>query len=664
MTPIAGARPRSFRGRLQLAALSYAVGAAILAIALLVVHHRMRADLEQATDEFVTEQWIADEIATTVMRQVLAASVYWQTPDPALRREFRDAGDDAARHIRSYLFRDLTPEQRLQLELVKEQHQKLEVAAVRSLELAGRGLEAEAADAARDVARHGVALQSATGSFVNLREADLQRLRAKQSTTLARLGLTGGLFGVLLIGAWIIWWRYVYRRLANPLVALGKAAARIGAGDMTARVPVPDEDELADVARSFNEMSDRLGAAYRTLEDRNRKLAAAVNELHATQAELIQTEKLSALGGMLAGLAHELNNPLASVLGYAQLMEKELGTTNAPTADQLRSEFLAPIVSEATRARTLIQNLLRFSRKSSPDVEAVSLGEALSVVVGLRTYVMGQEGVSLVIDPVDDVHIVAEPQRLQQTLLNVLNNAFDALRDGSPSRGGTIRVRSVVRGDAVDVIVEDDGPGFADPGRAFEPFYTTKEVGRGTGLGLTLVHRFMEELGGSVRVENRESGGARVILGFRRAEHPAGEPAPRIPEPSPENAPGPLRVLVVEDEPPLRNLQKRLLQRAGASVTLAEGGHEARRILETAEFDLVVSDVKMPDGNGLDLYRWIEKERPNLAERVFFVTGDVGDPRLAALAAERPAQFLDKPFHNDQYLARVMALAAAGAESD
>ncbi|MFW6330443.1 MAG: hybrid sensor histidine kinase/response regulator, partial [Gemmatimonadota bacterium] len=487
-----------------------------------------------------------------------------------------------------------------------------------------------------------------------LREAELGQVRLQQARTFRFLYAGGAGAALLLVLSSLFWGRFLQRRLARPLAQLGAAAERIGAGDLSVRVPVPTESELAAVASSFNQMADGLVTARIDLEHRNQQLEQAVSRLRDTQAELVQTEKLSAVGRMMAGLAHELNNPLASVLGYGQLLAERVERGGRVPADELRDGYVGPIVAEAGRARELVQNLLRFSRKSAASLSAVSLGAAVQVVVGIREYVFAQSGAELRVDPVPDVWLLADEQRLQQVLLNVVNNAFDAVRGRVPGPG-RVHVRFERRAGLVDVIVEDDGPGFADPDPVFEPFYTTKAVGEGTGLGLTIVHQFMEEVDGAVRVENRTEGGARVVLTFRETVPPAPEPAPEQ-----ESTPAPLRslrVLIVEDELPLRNLQQRILESQGAKVQLAAGGREARLILETADPDLVISDVKMPDGGGLDLYRWIEAERPELARRFLFVTGDVGDPAIAALAEAKPGQFISKPFDRDEYLARIAALA-------
>ena len=651
---------------------AYGVAMTILAVTFFLTQRTLGDELEQATASYVEEQNIADRIGSGMMRQLGAATAYRLAPDPELEADFRNAGDQVQSAILRYLFRDLSLPERLQLEKVKEQHQRMEVTAARSLELTARGRSAEAALAGREMVAHAMSLQEATSSFLAMRQAELGRLQSQQAEGLRLLYLAAGGLAVVLILSSVLWGGFLNRRLARPLAELTEAATRIGRGDLSVRVPVPAEAELALLAHRFNTMSDRLDRARADLEERNRELEGAVERVRETQAELVQAEKLSAMGRMAAGLAHELNNPLASVLGYGQLLAERVDDGDVPEPEALREEYLDPLVREAVRARDLVQNLLRFTRKSGVQPRSVPLAEALEVVSGLRSYALTQAGVNLTMDPADDVWIRADPQRLQQILVNVVNNAADAIIEnqagGDRTIGGRIHVEVRQERETVVVAVVDDGPGFDDVDRAFEPFYTTKPVGSGTGLGLPIVHRFVEEAGGTVSVENRREGGARVELRFPQARP---DEATSTPDPdagddgsAASNAPaavGPdpsLRILLVEDEPALRSLQERLLSRNGARVLTAEGGHAARRILETTEVDLVVSDVKMPDGGGMELYQWVERERPGLAERFMFVTGDLGEPALEALARVRPDRFVTKPFHTGEYLARVTSMAA------
>ncbi len=642
-------RTGSIRRALGVAGVAFTVVLAGVVVGFIHVNTSMREDLTAATTNLVEEQRIAYRLARAVTQQLVAASSFVGYGDTTFIHEFRSAGDDAYEEVRHYLFRRLTPEQRIQLEAIREEHQRLEVAASQAFQGFAAGRTADANESARAMVDHAMRLQAAVDRFMELREADLAELSSRQAQTFRNTSLGLGLVAVLLLLGIAFLTRFLHRRFGQPIAALARAATAIERGDFHARVEVPYDDEFAEVTQAFNRMADSLATAKSSLERRNQQLQDTLEELRTTQNELIQSEKMSATGRMMAGLAHELNNPLASVLGYAELLRDRLEDDEPPDAEELR-EVVDPILTEAVRARGLVRNLLRFSRRSEGEISAVPLRESLEVVVGLRAYTFEQAGLRLTVDRVPECFVRAEEQRLQQVFLNVINNAFDAMEQAG---GGALRIRAHRSNGTVVVNFEDTGPGFEDPDHVFEPFYTTKAVGRGTGLGLSLVHRFMETFDGSVHAENRAEGGARMVLTFQTAEpeRTAHEPRP----PSRPAASSGVRVLVVEDEAPLRDLQRRILTRIDAEVLTAAASHEATRVLECEDVDLVVSDVKMPGGSGLELFRWVEANRPGLVDRFLFVTGDVGDPEIASFAEAEPDRFVHKPFQMAHYLERIVA---------
>ncbi|MFW5947094.1 MAG: ATP-binding protein [Gemmatimonadota bacterium] len=673
------ARPRSIRRTIVAATVLFTVLLLLALTGLTWVTRSMQDDLARATEDFTEEQRIADELLRAVARQLVAAGNFAGYQRDRAVVAFRAAGDDAYAQIRSYLFRDLTFDQRYQLEAVKEQHQLLEVSASHAFELFRADRAREAAASADAMIEHGMELMDAVDAFLRLREADLESLQLRQAATFRRFVVGVGLFALFLTGLMIALVRFLHARLARPVDELADTAARIGAGDLDARVETEYNDEFADVAEAFNRMADRLAAARDRLELRNRQLRDAVDELKNTQDELIRSAKLSATGRMMAGLAHELNNPLASVLGYGELLAARLGDGDTPSLDEIRAGFVDPIVNEAVRARNLVRNLLRFSHPENEAVGPVPLREPLDVVVGLRAYAFQQAGLKLEIGRIPDGRVRGQEQSMEQVFLNLINNALDAME---PLGRGTLRIHGEREGDEVVLHFDDDGPGLPDPERIFEPFFTTKPVGAGTGLGLALVHRYMDGCGGHVHAEDRAAGGARFTLRFRAVDREDGRAAGRDPDARGGVAPtgepdahgvdtsgdaagagrtgtaAGARILIVEDEPALRGLQERILARIGATALVAETVVEARRALEREDIDLVVSDVKMPGETGLDLYRWVGRKRPDLSDRFLFVTGDIGDPLIAHLAEEEPGRFIRKPFQMQDYLDRVTDILA------
>ena len=238
-------------------------------------------------------------------------------------------------------------------------------------------------------------------------------------------------------------------------------------------------------------------------------------ELKSLQNQLIRSEKLAALGQLVAGVAHELNNPLTSVLGYGELLSEDI--TSGP--QRLR---LDKLVNEGRRMKKIVENLLRFSRQRAIDRQSVDLASAVQDVLALREYYLHTHGLELVVDIRPDLPKVAVAEdQFKQILLNLLNNAIDAVE--SESEPKRITLRAFRRGNRATIELEDTGPGFADVNRALDPFYTTKPVGKGTGLGLSICYGIIREHDGEIRLENLNPHGARVTVELPLSE---ARPAP------------------------------------------------------------------------------------------------------------------------------------------
>jgi C4-dicarboxylate-specific signal transduction histidine kinase len=658
-----GPAPRSLRSRIASRAAVAAVLALVFVIVMLMVSARQQRNLADATSAALVEQQIADDIVRGVMRQLVVVSVPPAQREAAMQLEYESASAEVYERLRRYLFRELTPSERLMIEQVKQEHLEMEVAAGNALALSGQDPD-EVRRTTTEAVGHAFALVTALEDFVRLREVELADLLQDQSRALQQLAI-GGVAAVLLLVALqiLLEARFVKRHVAMPLGSLRDASVRIGAGDLSARVPSGYDAEFAEVANSFNQMSAALAHARTELVGRNTELSEALEQVRAAQQELVEAETLGAIGRMTAGLAHELNNPLASVLGYSELLASRLSDLPGADGASLRAEFVDPIVREARRSRLLVRSLLQFARRAESELTPVSLREALRVVVELRGFAFEQAGLRFTAVDVPDVAIVAERQHVQGVFLNLVNNALDALL----KRGtGSLRVHGRIDGDMVELCFDDDGPGIADPARVFEAFYTTKGVGEGTGLGLALAERFMQSFGGSISASNRPTGGARFTLRFIRS-HESPEAARPLYTPE-HGTPLPLRrvaadagappgvrdtVLVVEDEVHLQRLHEKLLARLDVDVVVCGTVAEAQRLVTEREFAVVISDVKMPGESGLVFYEWICREQPALAGRFLFVTGDVGAPDLRRLVEEMPEAFLHKPFEGREYLTRV-----------
>src|SRR6266566_3920511 len=411
--------------------------------------------------------------------------------------------------------------------------------------------------------------------------------------------------GTLLVPA-LVW--VVRRRVWRPLRELETGLARVADGDLTIRVPVQATDELGRLAQHFNAMTQVLG----------------------DRAE--EQGRFAAAGELLAGVAHEVNNPLMAIAAHA-----ENRLADPAFEGEQRSE-MSQILRQARRAAKLLRGLLRFVRATEREVTRVNLNDVVRGALDLVSYrfgvdeitVGGQLDVSL--PPVQGDAI-----KLEQVLVNLLANAIDALRRVKPPRQLTVDTWAA---DArVFVAVADNGEGVAPDiaPRLFRPFATTKGH-RGTGLGLYISRQIAREAGGDLALVSAPGGGARFSLSLPRASATsapvavqAGAAGSAPPPGTPGGGPPPgagaslagVRVLIIEDEEGVRRPMARFLARRGAEVEEATDGVDGLRRLRVRAPDVILVDLRMPRMGGIELYAELEQQRPELAARVLFLSGDV-----------------------------------------
>jgi len=249
--------------------------------------------------------------------------------------------------------------------------------------------------------------------------------------------------------------------------------------------------------RRLQQMSDELAHA-------NARSMAALDRLKSTQAQLLQSEKLSAIGQLVAGVAHELNNPLTSVIGYAQLLEDELDTPGEMRTAAELSQDLRRIAEESERAAKIVRNLLAFARRQAAERAPQDVADLFSRVMALRSYELRLNGIELVTDFQPSLpQVVVDGSQLQQALLNLVLNAEQAMR-GRPTKRLEVGARFDENAGAVELFVKDSGHGIdrANLSRIFDPFFTTRDVGEGTGLGLSICYGIVRDHGGQITVES------------------------------------------------------------------------------------------------------------------------------------------------------------------
>ena len=383
-----------------------------------------------------------------------------------------------------------------------------------------------------------------------------------------------------------------------------------------------------------------------SLQEREKQLVLHAREELVRVERLKESEKLASLGRMLSGAAHEINNPLTGVVGYIDMLLRSPEVQGSPR------ERLEKVQRETQRIIGLVRNLLRVAHKDTGKRAPADLHPLLKETAALRRHDFTTAGFEIRLElPAGSLVVDANELELQQVFLNLLNNAYDALKE--KARDPVLTIRTGREGDQAVVAFEDGGPGLSDPRKVFDPFYTTKEVGKGTGLGLSISHAIVQNHGGHVTAENRDEGGARftVRLPIAAAKAVLREIAPATP--SPPLAPSTLcaTVLVVEDEPSILELQLAILSSLGASTVGARTGREAIECVQRRDFDLIVSDLKMPgEVSGQDFFRWVELNRPTNARKFIFVTGDTASEDTQAFLAKSGRACLKKPFSVDDYV--------------
>ncbi|MEE2638488.1 MAG: ATP-binding protein [Acidobacteriota bacterium] len=371
----------------------------------------------------------------------------------------------------------------------------------------------------------------------------------------------------------------------------------------------------------------------RKLEDRGRDLGH----------EQVQAEKMAALGQTVSGVAHELNNPLATILTWSERL-------CARPIEAETKRGLETILGEAERAAKIVRNLLTFARKRNTTRAMVNLNDIVRDTLTLRAY---EQRVSN-LNTLDALalglpHVFADPHQVKQVLLNLIINAEQAML--AAHGHGTLVARTWFdeRDGTVTLEINDDGPGIPQDAQSkvFDPFFTTKAVGKGTGLGLTVAYALVQEHGGQIRVASDPACGASFFVSFPAAS--GVRRVPRAPAPTPVTAVGSW-VLVVEDEPALAAAVADVLTDAGYLVTRAANGEEALEHLGGRSFDLVICDLKMPRLDGPAFYRILCDRHPSLARRTIFVTGDVAGTDAERFLVETGCRWLAKPFRLNDLL--------------
>jgi PAS domain S-box-containing protein len=405
--------------------------------------------------------------------------------------------------------------------------------------------------------------------------------------------------------------------------------------------------------------TDAEGSVFYTasIVDLSEKHDAAA-QIERQRDALRQSEKLGAMGSLLAGVAHELNNPLAVVMGRASLLEEKCEDQPALKADAVR------IREAAERCGRIVRTFLNMARNRPSQRSAVALNDMVRAAADMLQYRYRSHGTELELVLADDLPVVnADGDQIGQIVMNLLVNAQQALADAPGSRHVKVQTGVEARRDSreprVWLRVADNGPGVPAEAREriFEAFFTTKPEGIGTGLGLAVSRSVAREHGGDLILEAAAAQpGASFRLSLPISGTPVADTVPGVLAPAGDAAQA--RVLVVDDEPELAGLMRDMLEGAGYDVATAESGAVALELLNEARFDAIVSDLRMPDMDGAALWREVSVRQPQLARCMLFVTGDTLSPDAREFLRGARCAALDKPFSKADLLGRVAALLA------
>ncbi|HJZ12950.1 MAG TPA: ATP-binding protein [Acidobacteriota bacterium] len=470
-----------------------------------------------------------------------------------------------------------------------------------------------------------------------------QPLQVMQQTkrTLWLLAVTTILISSILIAALI-------RKITHPLRQLRDSAEAVGRGDFSRRVEQISNDECGELALVFNQMTEKLTASRAQMEQ-------VLQSLRNTRAQLIQSEKLSAIGEFVSGIAHELNNPLTAVIGFSEMLQE------SGISDRQR-KFVDRIKESADRCHKIVHNLLSFARQHPPERKWVVINVLIEAAIDILHYELRTSNIAVVKNLSPDIpRILVDPHQMQQVFLNIMNNARHAIENHQDS--GEIRISTTRTGMCVRISFQDNGPGILPEhlSRIFDPFFTTKPVGIGTGLGLSLSYGIIQEHRGTISAHSVPCEGASFVIELpvtQPAQESIGESFSDQSFVSAKDGSG-KKILVIDDEEAILELLSETLTPRGYQVDTVRDGISAVRQFQQARYDLIVCDWKIPGLSGQQIFEKICEIEPQAPRRFIFITGDLLNQKSEQFLRDQQTPCLSKPFSSDELIAAIRKILEA-----
>ncbi len=411
------------------------------------------------------------------------------------------------------------------------------------------------------------------------------------------------------------------------------------------------EADLLNVSIFASHVSQAILNAklYQELEAKIHEVEKRYRRLEESKDKLLQFEKMASIGRLAAGIAHEINNPLTAVIGYTQLL-KDYGGLQGEAA-----HYLQVVAEESERCSKITQSLLAFARRRKIELKSVQPSQVLEEALGLVAYEIRKGDIQVEKKILSQCPVLqADADQLKEVFVHILSNACHALEEIQAPR--KIMIEASIENASLRISFANNGPPFQEDhlDKIFDPFFTTKEIGRGMGLGLSLCYGILQQHGGRIFAHNRPQGGVAFVIELALSPADSGKPSAKAEvQGARADTRGSKKILVVEDEPTISSLLDKILSEKGHEVTKAGDGEVAIKKTQEEEFDLIISDFRLPKMDGRSFFQKYQATKPAHPSLFLFISGYDHDQELDYFFKENKLSFLQKPFSLEQLLTAI-----------